>query len=254
MVKGYETYCLADALFYDTPASIPRREPDFAAAERPMPDGWKRGALDDWVMCAPSGHELPPQGWKIHASGCLDDAEAVVDAVWDYCVPRGIAFKFIPSRRAFFVRNLKYSSRGASGKLVTIYPSDDAEFERIVTELAPLVEGHAGPYILSDLRIGAGPLYVRYGGFIERYCINEAGVQELAIADGDGKLVPDRRGPTFQLPPWLDLPAFLEPHLAARNSVKVDELPCTVESALHFSNSGGVYAGTDKRTGERVVL
>jgi tRNA A-37 threonylcarbamoyl transferase component Bud32 len=255
VVRGYEVYCMVDPLFYDTPAvSAKRDEQTFGAAERATPHGWTRSEIDDWVMFAPEGLELPPQGWKIHASACLDNAGTVVETIASYCFERGIAFKFVPSEGLFFVRNLKYAHRGSSGKLVTIYPVDDEQFARILSELAPLLDGQPGPYILSDLRIGAGPLYARYGGYAERYCIGPSGVQELAIADADGRLVPDRRGPTFQLPEWLSLPAVLEPHLAARNSVTVDELPYSVESALHFSNSGGVYLGTDKNTGARVVL
>ena len=255
MVRGYEVYCMVDPLFYDTPAVSRRaQELTFAVAAADTPRGWTRSELDDWVMFAPAGLELPAQGWKIHASACLENAEAVVETIARYCFANRIAFKFIPSQGLFFVRNLKYAHRGASGKLVTLYPTDDAHFGRILSELAPLLDGQPGPYILSDLRIGSGPLYVRYGGFAERYCIGPAGVQELAIADADGRLVPDRRGPTFQVPEWLTLPAVLEPHLAARNSVTVDGLPYTIESALHFSNSGGVYLGTDRATGERVVL
>ena len=32
------------------------------------------------------------------------------------------------------------------------------------------------------------------------------------------------------------------------------DLPYRIEKALHFSNGGGVYAGTDTRDGRRVVL
>ena len=52
----------------------------------------------------------------------------------------------------------------------------------------------------------------------------------------------------------MTLPAFLEPHLAARNAVTLEGVPYDVESVLHFSNGGGVYLGRDRRTGEKVVL
>jgi tRNA A-37 threonylcarbamoyl transferase component Bud32 len=254
MVKGYEVYCLVDPLFYDSPSLHASDESLFTVAAQPVPDGWHRSQLDDWLVYMPEGIELPEQGWKIHASAGLQNAAEVVEEVWRYCIARRIAFKFVGGPELFFTRNLKYAHRGSSGKLVTIYPLDEAQTEQVLTELGERLDGQPGPYILSDLRWGAGPLFVRYGGFAERYCIGPSGIQELAIADGEGQLVPDRRGPTFQLPPWVELPGFLMPHLDARNSVKVDELPCTVEQALHFSNSGGVYLGTDRQTGEKVVL
>lgn len=255
MVKGYEVYCLLDPLFYDSPASkTAKRDPDFEWAGCPVPEGWERAEFDDWILYAPLDVELPPQGWKVHASARLQNAPEVVATVWDYCIPRRIPFKFIRGRGLFLTRNLKYAHRGSSGKLVTIYPRDEAQLEVVLNELGARLDGQPGPYILSDLRWGKGPLYVRYGGFAERYCIGPTGAQELAITNGDGQRVPDRRGPTFEVPGWVTLPQFLEPQLAARNSVKVDELPYIIESALHFSNGGGVYAGVDRQTGARVLL
>jgi tRNA A-37 threonylcarbamoyl transferase component Bud32 len=254
-MKGHEVYCLVDPLFYDSPTLYARPDSSmFEMAAAPVPAGWKRNELDDWLVYIPEGVELPLQGWKIHASACLDNAQEVVAAAWDYCISAGIAFKFIAGRDVFLTRNLKYAGRGSSGKLVTIYPTDEAQLEVVLTELGRRLEGQKGPYILSDLRWGSGPLYVRYGGFAERYCIGPSGVQEPAIEDADGRLVPDVRGPAFKVPAWIALPKLLEPHLTARNSVTVEELPCTVEYPLHFSNSGGVYVGAHRGTGERVVL
>lgn len=66
--------------------------------------------------------------------------------------------------------------------------------------------------------------------------------------------MPDQRGPVFTVPDWVAVPPFLAPHLAARNSATLADLPYEVTVALHFSNGGGVYTATDKRTGERVIL
>ncbi|MBP2703615.1 class III lanthionine synthetase LanKC [Microbispora sp. RL4-1S] len=254
MISKYEIYCLADPLFYDTLDSKRVEHPDFSVTERPVPDGWAHLATDTWMHYAPAGVTLPTQGWKIHISSRVEDAERVIAAAWDYCVPRGLAFKYLRGARVMLMQNSKYASRGASGKLVTVYPFDEAQLELVLKELAEILDGVEGPYILSDLRYGDGPLFVRYGGFAERHCAGENGEQVLAIEDPDGRLVPDVRGPGFALPPWVPLPAFLEPHLAARNAVTLEGLPYQVESVLHFSNGGGVYLGRDVRTGERVVL
>jgi tRNA A-37 threonylcarbamoyl transferase component Bud32 len=254
MDKGYEAYCLADRVFYDSPTRAARDLVGFEFARRPVPEGWQREQLDDWLAYRPMDVKLPPQGWKIHVSACLDNAEQTLAAVWNYCVPRRIAFKFIRGEKLLFLRNLKYAPRGSSGKFVTIYPVDDTHLEVVLTELGALLDGQPGPYILSDLRWGAGPLYVRYGGFAERYRVGEQGEWELAIEDTSGRLVEDRRGTTFEVPSWVSLPEFLQPHLAARNATTVKDLPYRIDRALHFSNGGGVYAGQELRTGERVVL
>jgi len=247
-------YCLTDPVFYDSYVAKASAEHDFELARGPLPEGWQRGVSGDWLMFAPSDAVLPSQGWKIHASACTDNTADVLSVIWDYCILRRIPFKFIRSRDLFFLKNVKYSARGASGKFVTIYPADEAQLATVLTELGAALEGQAGPYILSDLRWGDGPLYVRYGGFVERYCVGPDGDLELALEDATGRLVPDRRGPIFAVPDWVTLPEILAPHLEARNSTTVAGLPYRIDRALHFSNGGGVYAATHLPTGEDVVL
>jgi len=254
MIDRYEIYCLADRGFYDRLDTRGDEHPDFPQSGRPVPDGWERVATEAWLSYAPVDGSMPAQGWKIHVSSRLADAERVLDAVWDYCVPRGVAFKFLRSRDVMVMHNSKSAFRGSSGKLVTIYPCDESQLELILKELDEILAGVQGPYILSDLRYGDGALFVRYGGFIGRYCLGDNGQRVLAIEDADGRLVPDVRGPVFSLPPWVALPEFLRPHLEARNAVTVADLPYEFERVLLFSNGGGVYLGRDRRTGEQVVL
>jgi len=253
MSDEYEAFCMADAAFYDAPANASATEP-YRLATQPAPSGWRREENNHWVNYAPTGNDIPAQGWKVHVSGCTGNAERIIDAVWTYCVPRDLPFKFLRSPRVLLARNAKYAGRGGSGKLVTIYPRDEAELELACKDLDQALAGEPGPYILSDLRWGAGPVHVRYGGFVPRRCRNARGEEVLAIEDPSGTLVPDERGPVFSLPPWVSLPDFLVPHLEARNAVTLADVPYDIREALHFSNGGGVYAGIDRRTGEKVVL
>ena len=62
----------------------------------------------------------------------------VTEAVWDYCVPRDIAFKFLRSRSVMTMLNSKAAPRGSSGKLVTIYPLDETQLELTLKELNEL--------------------------------------------------------------------------------------------------------------------
>ncbi|GAB1824466.1 class III lanthionine synthetase LanKC [Herbidospora sp. RD11066] len=249
----YELYCLADRLFYDTPDRRGAEIPDFAVAGRDVPRGWSHQPSDTWFHYAPTGHDVPPQGWKIHVSAGLADAARVLEIVWDYCVERDIPFKFLRSRSVVTMLNSKGASRGSSGKLVTIYPRQDS-LEPTLKELDGLLTGVRGPYILSDLRYGDGPLFVRYGGFVARRCAAPNGELVPAMENDRGELVPDVRGASFTTPEWVTLPEFLKPHLEARNAVTTTDLPYAVDSVMHFSNGGGVYLATDRRTGERVVL
>ncbi|HTU76079.1 MAG TPA: class III lanthionine synthetase LanKC [Trebonia sp.] len=253
MDKQYELYCLADNLFYDAPGHSGRQAP-FPFIERPLPADWARTPIGDWVAFRPTSKAIPSQGWKIHVSACTDNAAETLAAVWEYCVPREISFKVISSPLGILMRNMKYAPRAASGKAATIYPVDDTACERILRELDQQLGGAPGAYILSDLRYGNGPLYVRYGGFVRQSCLDGRGEAVAAIKDPAGRLVPDQRSPVFSVPQWVQLPGFLAPHLAARNSLAFSGLPYEVTGALHFSNGGGVYAATDKRDGARVIL
>lgn len=252
MNKGYAAFCDADRWFYDAPYR--RAGESYPTALAPVPPGWSSHRSGDWLALRPQDAELPAQGWKIHVSATLDNAESLLTTVYEYCTARRIAFKFVPSRYLLHLRNAKYADRAASGKFITVYPADEGQCRRIAEDLDTALAGAAGPYILSDLRWGAGPVHLRYGSFTLRHCYGEHGELVPAIETPEGRLVPDRRGPVFQPPEWLELPAFLEPHLEARSALTLAGVPFTVERALHFSNGGGVYVGKDTRTGGSVVL
>ncbi|MFJ7409645.1 class III lanthionine synthetase LanKC [Streptomyces sp. NPDC098077] len=257
----YAAYCQADRRFYDAPHRSPG--PDGAADEErslyaplrgAVPDGWTRTRRGDWLAYSPDGLRLPPQGWKIHVSAALDNASSVLERVLAHCLEHRLAFKCVPNAGLLALRNAKYADRAGSGKFITVYPPSDEAFPEVCTALMRLLEGEHGPYILSDLRCGNGPVHTRYGAFAARFCSGPDGRPVPAVADPQGRLVPDDRGPSFRVPSWVTPPGFLTPHLEARAAVGLTGLPYTVEKALHFSNGGGVYLGRDTRTGEQVVL
>ncbi|MFG3256239.1 class III lanthionine synthetase LanKC [Streptomyces sp. NPDC048172] len=265
MDKRYEVFCLADKFFYESPEHLSERaesegpqgnrdDDTLSTARRPVPAGWRRSRTGDWLEHRPEQGDFPEQGWKIHVSACLENADRIAAAVWEHCIPRGIPFKFVPARTLLYLRNAKYASRAMSGKFSTLYPSSEDQLHTILTELGEQLAGEAGPYVLTDLRWREGPLYVRYGGFAPRYVPTPDGTLVPAVQNAEGDLVPDRKDPAFHVPDWVTLPEFLRPHLEARSAATVGDLPYRIERALHFSNGGGVYGGTDTRTGERVVL
>ncbi|MFB7672580.1 class III lanthionine synthetase LanKC [Kitasatospora purpeofusca] len=253
MDNRYEAYAYADPLFYDSPRRWGAQE-EFAAVTRPLPEGWERGDLEMWAVVRPAGVRIPDQGWKIHVSACLGTAEEVLETVHAFCLRERVTFKFLRGLPILQVQNSKYAPRGSSGKFCTLYPVDDAELQRCLDGLGPLLAGHRGAYILSDLRWKDGPLYLRYGGFAERYCRNDAGELVLALAGPDGRLVPDVRGAAFSVPPWAPVPECIAEAVAERAAPQDTGLPYTVERVLHFSNAGGVYLARDGKDGTQVVL
>ncbi|WP_137231854.1 class III lanthionine synthetase LanKC [Streptomyces sp. BPSDS2] len=261
MNPEYAAYCQADRRFYDAPhrslgpdGAVGEEHAFYAAVRGPAPEGWTRSRRGDWLAYSPDGLRLPPQGWKIHVSAALDNASRVLDRVVAHCLEHRLAFKCIPNPGLLTLRNAKYADRAGSGKFITVYPPSDEAFPEVCTALTGLLDGEHGPYILSDLRCGNGPVHTRYGAFAARFCSGPDGRPVPAVADPQGRLVPDDRGPAFRVPSWVTPPGFLMPHLEARAAVGLADLPYTVEKALHFSNGGGVYLGRDTRTGEQVVL
>jgi serine/threonine protein kinase len=256
--ERYEAYCLADPLFYDHPASREDFSPAFAHARRAAPAGWTAAGGGDWWHLLPTGRRLPDQGWKIHVSATPAGAVGVLDALWAHCVPAGLAFKFLRSPGLLFLRNSAYAAeRGSAGKFATLYPADEAELERTLRRLGDVLAGRPGPYVLSDLRYGAGPLYVRYGGFAPRRCRGASGGPVPAVEDPrTGRLVPDERGPRFAPPAWVAVPGFLAPDLEAWRAAAaaVADLPYRIERTLRSSDAGGVHLAVDARTGRKVVL
>ncbi|MEU5087712.1 class III lanthionine synthetase LanKC [Streptomyces sp. NPDC021356] len=252
--QDYEAYCRVDPVFYDEPGRCEESGDLFEAARKSVPDGWRRSRDGVWVYLHPDGVELPEQGWKIHVSGALDEAEAVIGKVLGHCRDHRLSVKFLRGPATVLAANSKYAPRASSGKLLTLYPRDEAELRRTLTALAARLAGHRGPYILSDLRWADSVLYVRYGAYRQMYCVNAAGETVSALRDPAGVLVPDLRQPVFSVPDWVEVPDFLAEQVAARAGGRPEDFPYDIERALHFSNGGGVYKARDRRDGRGVVL
>ncbi|SDQ36541.1 class III lanthionine synthetase LanKC [Thermostaphylospora chromogena] len=255
MKLQYIEYCFADRLFYDESSKWASEQQNYRQATTPPPEGWITNRKGPWFNYACISVRIPAQGWKIHVSARLETAQQVLDIVSEYCLKNKINFKFLIGEAAFIGRNLKYADRGGSGKFITIYPTSDEQLRQILDDLDPALHGLGGAYILSDLRWKDGPLYLRYGGFIERMTRNELGEPAMAIENPDGELEVDRRDPVFYVPEWVTPPAWLVPHLEERrNNEAPADFPYEIESALHFSNGGGLYVAVEKATGRKVVL
>ncbi|WP_369369140.1 class III lanthionine synthetase LanKC (plasmid) [Streptomyces sp. CG4] len=246
----YAEYAQQGNPFYDQPVSHhATRSYEHLVT---VPEGWEKRALDQWTVFRPPGATLPPQGWKIHVSATHANAERVLKATTEYCTAEQIAFKFLSGPASLHQQNHKYANRGSSGKFIAIYPAGEDQLRRTLEKLGDILDGENGPYILSDLRWRNGPLFVRYGGFAERYVADAAGKPVLAVENPEGELVPDEREPVFAPPPWVDVPDFLLDQLP--NAGAVAEFPYRPEAALHFSNGGGVYRATETGTGRTVAL
>ncbi|TXS41829.1 class III lanthionine synthetase LanKC [Streptomyces sp. t39] len=203
--------------------------------------------------------ELPAQGWKIHVSASVDSAREVAGAVIGRLTEQGLDFKIALDLNIFEMLNSKAMARGSGGKLVTVYPPDETAFRACLADLARLLEGTEGAYVLSDLRYrDSKALYFRYGQFLDTHTVDVLGRRVAHITGPDGP-VPDDRRPGYARPWWVPWPfADWKPDDETDGGAGGEELlggRFRVTGAIQFSNSGGVYTAEDtERDNRRVVL
>ncbi|MFI6349187.1 lanthionine synthetase LanC family protein [Streptomyces sp. NPDC050560] len=256
-----------------------------------VPGSWKVGRRGYWILALPP--EVPPvaQGWKLHVSATSRDSTRVLRAALPVLRDAGVHFKFLMDPAAVLECNGKSFGRGSSGKFITVYPADEADFRAVGDALTRALDGFEGPYLLSDRRYpGSRAVFYRYGGFATVSRLHPDGIPELLIHAPDGTPVPDTRNAYFHLPPWVrdpftgerhpDEPAAADeetaattaapdtaadPHAAPDPGKDPEDAPeagqftldggrFTITSAMAFTNRGGIYRGIDNESGADVVI
>ena len=252
-MDDYEMYCLTDPVFYDTYVLNNANGKDFPLAQGEVPEGWRRDEVGDWVAFTPQAPMiLPAQGWKIHASACPGQRRGDPRDVWDYCVASGIAFKFIRSRELLFLRNVKYADRAGQRQVRhDLSRPTRPQLDRDPRELGAAARRPAGPVHPQRPALGRRPAVRPLRRVRERYCVGARRRARARRSRTRTGARPRPARPDLRGPAWVTLPEFLAPHLAARNSATVADLPYRIERALHFSNGGGVYAASHLPTGEQ---
>jgi hypothetical protein len=105
----YEEYCFDNAWFYDYKG---HEHTNFNIS---IPREWKYSTTREWCYLDFSGSKLPSQGWKIHVSATLNNAQKILDTVSAYCFQERLAFKFVPTLEELMLKNGKTANRAAAG-------------------------------------------------------------------------------------------------------------------------------------------
>lgn len=249
-------FTLADPEFYETLSRYPA-SPEFENLVRPMvPADWEFGRRSIWLHAAPPDARLPAQGFKVHVTSVLGCAADVLRAVVPVLVARGTAFKLAGQIDLLALLNSKPYDRGGSGKFITAYPADEADFRGLLEALHARTAGmpFVGPYILSDRRYADSKiLFYRYGGIKPAEVLAVDGTKHAPLVAPDGTTEPDNRLPYFKLPRWVADPFGGAPELQGDGTAPLGGR-YAVTSVLSASNRGGVYAGTDTATGAPVII
>ncbi|WP_434748810.1 class III lanthionine synthetase LanKC [Paenibacillus amylolyticus] len=198
---------------------------------------------------------LPEQGWKIHVTSSFEESQNLLDKVAQLCLDKNIDFKHLKNKQSFIKVNSKNANRATSGKFITIYPISNEEFVELLDMISLITQDFKkGPYILSDRRWKASNVFYRYGGFSK--VLNEHG--EHCIRDEKGNLIIDQRTPFYQVPDFVkEFDEYL-------NTINLsDDLETNkesnlkryeIETALSYSNAGGVYLARRKHDNMKVII
>lgn len=214
---------------------------------------WNSIITDDWHYMMHNSNDLPDQGWKIHISANLEDAQEVLIKVSELLITTKVSFKFIPDFLTLELSYSKNADRIEAGKFITIYPKNDTEFCELLDPLKRITDQFKeGPYILNDRPWKQSNVYYRYGGFRAMTAIKD-GRTIYVIRTPDGDFIEDKRVPYFSKPDFVNEPIYIQENNTYPNPetfAKLDSL--NIKEALHFSNAGGVYVG--KYKGHDVVI
>ncbi|KRG50832.1 class III lanthionine synthetase LanKC [Stenotrophomonas maltophilia] len=196
---------------------------------------------------------LPSQGWKIHLSAIEENCKQTLQRVAELLLQRDVQFKFANDCRTMRMMTSKRWPRGGSGKFITVYPHTDTEFKELIELLYQEVGASIGSYILSDKRYkDSRCIYYRYGGIIQVNRLDFMGRMIPMLVSPSGDHVPDRRTPYFETPEWAQDPFTSDEENAGELTLNNGRY--LIESALGFSNTGGVYLSRDTCTDQKVVI
>lgn len=198
--------------------------------------------------------KIREQGWKIHISATMENAQEILEVVSKILIERQIAFKHIIDKQTLMNINSKNGDRITSGKFIAIYTPTEEEFFELLNLLYEETKNYEnGPYILNDKSWKNSNIYYRYGGFSSIY--NEKG--ELCIRDKSGNLIPDHRKAYYQAPEFVqEFNQFLDSknNLSEDNEEDKKFEEYEFQGVLRYSNGGGIYLAERKVDKKKVVI
>lgn len=133
MDDRYIEFLKKNSIFYEPVDSNKHMFKDFY-----LDKTWTVNTIREWKYCIKNDEKLPSQGWKIHITSTVDQAQECLNKVLPYLVKKNISFKFVPSLEELLIKNSKYGDRASSGKFITIYPQNKDIFLELLPELEVL--------------------------------------------------------------------------------------------------------------------
>lgn len=250
------------------PANIPAEAIPFlrliyrAISARIGLDGWDIESETSperlWIYVTKNGEPLPDQGWKLHISSGLADAEEVLTRALQVLLEYNASFKVARSIEALARLNSGGGGLSQIGKFITVYPRNEQHAVELARELDRATQGLRGPAVASDRQFAKGSLlYYRYGSFGARSIQTSNGTSAPAIQTPEGALIPDWPTLVYDAPEWVADPFEAAGLYLGRNEQPVSATLSgryVLVALLHISSRGAVYLGIDLETPVRCIL
>jgi hypothetical protein len=219
----------------------------FAANPREWTLHTRSGSAGHWLVVSHCQAEVPAQGWKLHVSAAVSNAQETLARAIAALLSEPISFKVAASERALAFLNNGDASLSQVGKFITVYPRDDPQALRIAVALTAATRGLRGPRIPSDRRLTPeGVVYYRFGSFGGLTIQTATGEISHALRSPSGVLEPDVRDVSYRQPSWARDP-FISSGVAgaAPPANPLVGNRYLIAGTLHRSVRGGVYLGVD---------
>ncbi len=145
------------------------------------------------------------QGWILHLSVIPIQMRDLILLIIPELLKKHVTFKIAREKDA--AMNLLYGNLGYQnmGKVICVYPENDADAVSLSKKLLRLTEGFRGSYIPTDIPLG-GILYTRYARFEPIIQPDLRGKEFEYFYDASGNLVKDDYAVPFQLPQGVKWP------------------------------------------------
>jgi len=96
---------------------------------------WRQTGEVAWCQVTRKGNTLPSQGWKIHVSASASEAVSLCNSVLSWLLSRGVTCKIVADIDSIVRLNSGLAGETQTGKILTVYPSDDREAANLALEL-----------------------------------------------------------------------------------------------------------------------
>ncbi len=222
---------------------------------------WHISLSDDaqqtWLQFHHHVSLLPEQGWKLHISADVSNAEQLLRQTLPILLHETAYFKVITSLELVNFLNRGGGGISQIGKFITIYPMNDDQAVRMAALLDQATTGLGGPSVPSDrlLRSGSRVSY-RYGSFKNTTFLQEPdGNTIAALRDHENHLIPDRRLSHYQAPTGIR-----DPFRAAGIAATLPTPPrllrkryCLIQ-AIASSVDNTIYMAADFEQGRSCII